>query len=268
MKKILYILTACIGLLTSCAKEDDLESVENTEYERLTPGDTKYSYLKVLNLTPGSPVVNYYIDGTKFSASLASSGIENAGYTYNGLFPDFGYAATTPGSHKFTAKIIPTAADANLEVLNTTISPAPGKYYTIYTTGQYSATNKMLGAPFVLEDVKPALDTSKIFVRLVNLAIGLPNIDLVKGPVVTDPKIITNIGYGQASNWVAIPNLGPGTAPIVPLWYINATTGVPLSTAVTNVTLTKGRAYTLYIRGIFGTTGTTAVTTTFYTTFF
>ncbi|RZK18126.1 MAG: DUF4397 domain-containing protein [Pedobacter sp.] len=233
MKKLIYVLTACIGLLYSCSKESDYENVENTEYEKLAPADPKYSYLKVLNLTPGSPVSNYYIDGVKFSASLSSSGVENAGYTYNGLFPDFGYAATTPGAHKFTAKIIPTATvDANLEVLNTTINPEAGKYYTIYTTGLYSATNKALGAPFVLEDVKPALDTTKIFVRLVNLATGLPNIE------------------------------------IIPLWYANSATGAPLFTVVTNATLVKGRAYTLYLRGISGTTGTTAVTQTFYTTFF
>ncbi|MDQ1141000.1 DUF4397 domain-containing protein [Pedobacter agri] len=268
MKKLLYILAASIGLLSSCSKESDYENVENTEYEKLAPADPKYSYLKVLNLTPGSPVANYYIDGTKFSAALASSGIENSGYTYNGLFPDFGYAVTTPGSHKFTAKIIPTAtADANLEILSTTINPEAGKYYTIYTTGLYSATNKALGAPFVLEDVKPALDTSKIFIRLVNLATGLPNIDIVRGSLVTDPKVITNIGYGKASDWVSLSNLGPGASPLVPLLYVNTATGTALSNAGT-ITLSKGRAYTLYIRGIFGTTGTTAVTTTFYTTFF
>lgn len=269
MKKLIYILSACIGLFSACSKEDDYENVENTEYEKLAPADPKYSYLKVLNLTPGSPVSNYYIDGTKFSASLSSTGIENAGYTYNGLFPDFGYAATTPGSHKFTAKIIPTATvDANLEILNTTINPEPGKYYTIYTTGLYSATNKALGTPFVLEDVKPALDTTKIFIRLVNLASGLPNIDLVRGTSVTDPKIITNVGYGQASNWVSLTNLGPGSSPIIPLWYASSATGAPLFPVVTNATLIKGRAYTLYLRGISGTTGTTAVTQTFYTTFF
>lgn len=269
MKKLIYILTACVALFTSCSKESDYEIVENTQYETLKPGDTKYSYLKVLNLTVGSPVVNYYMDGTKFSASLSSSGVENAGYGYNGLYPDFGYAATTPGAHKFIGRIIPSAsADANLEVLNTTITPAAGKYYTIYTTGLYSATNKVLGAPLLLEDIKPALDTSKIFVRFVNLCIGLPNIDIVKGVASTDQKIISNIGYGKASDWVQIPNPGIGTSPIIPIWYINSITGTPFSATATSITLLKGRAYTIYARGIFGTTGTTVPTFTYYSTFF
>jgi len=269
MKKLIYILTACVALLTSCAKESDYQSLENTEYEKLSPADTKYTYLKVLNLTPGSPVVNYYVDGVKFSSALSSSGVENAGYGYNGLYPDFGYAAVAPGSHKLTAKVIPTAtADKNLEVLNTTVSPEAGKYYTIYTTGQYSATNKVLGTPFVLEDVRPALDTSKIFIRFVNLCNGLPSIDIVKGAAATDPKIITNIGYGQASPWVAIPNVGNGTAPTIPLWYLLSATGAPIFTTVSNSTLTKGRAYTIYARGVIGATGTTAPTFTYYTTFY
>ncbi|UKT63600.1 DUF4397 domain-containing protein [Pedobacter mucosus] len=268
MKKILYFFVVGMGLLTACKKG---ELVENTPYEKIAPADPKYSYIKILNLTPGSPVANYYIDGTKFSASLSSTGIENTGYSYNILFPDFGYAVTTPGTHKLTAKIVPAAAaDANLEILNTTINPVAGKYYSLFTTGQYTTTSKTIPSVLTIEDIRPALDTAKIFVRFVNLANGSPNIDVVKGAdLATGTKIISNVAYGASSSgWVEIPALGAGTAPIVPIWFVNSATGASIFPAVLSLTITKGRAYTIYSRGIVGTTGTTLPTYTFYTTFF
>lgn len=269
MKKILYFIAVCTVLLAACKKNG--MTVENTEYEKVAPGDPKYSYLKFLNLTPGSPVSNYYLDGVKFSSALSSSGIENAGYTYNGLYPNLGYAITSPGNHKLTAKIIPTATvDANLEILNTTINPVAGKYYTYYTTGQYSATNKSLGTILAIEDVKPTLDTSKIFIRFINLCNGAPNIDIVKGDVATGPKLITNVAYGSVSTgWTEIPAPGSGTAPTIKLWFNNAATGATITATGVSVTLTKGGAYTIYSRGIFGTTATGTIPTyTFYTTFY
>ncbi|RZJ20347.1 MAG: DUF4397 domain-containing protein [Acinetobacter sp.] len=268
MKKLLYLFALSTVLLSACDKG---ELVENTPYEKLKVDDAKYTYIKILNLTPGSPVSNYYIDGTKFSAALSSTGVESTGYAYNGLFPDFGYASLAPGSHALTAKIVPAATvDANLQISNATITPAAGKYYTMFTTGQYSTTNKSLGPLLILEDIKPALDTSKIFMRFVNLCNGNPNVDVVKGDLPTAPKLITNIPYGGASTgWTEIPAPGNGISPVVKFWYLNSATGVALNATALSYTLTKGRAYTVYSRGIFGTTATATIPTyTFYTSFF
>jgi hypothetical protein len=268
MKKILYFMLLGIGLFSACEKG---ELVENTPYETLAPADPKYAYVKFLNVTPGSPVANYYLDGVKVSAALSSTGVENAGYTYNGVFPDLGYAATSPGAHKLTAKIIPTAtADPSLEILNTTITPAAGKYYTYFTSGQYSTTNKTLGTILAIEDVRPALDTAKIFVRFINLGVSSPNVDVIRGETTTTgTKIISNIATGTTSGWVDLPTPGQGTAPTNKYWFVTAGTTTPYVTAVYSGTLTKGRAYTLYLRGINGnTTATLMPQVTFYTTFY
>lgn len=266
MKKILYLIAVSTALLAACKKQ---ALVENTVYEKVNPGDPKYSYIKILNLTPGSPILTYYMDGIKFSGGLSSLGVENAGYTYNGLYPDLGYSVTTPGSHKLTAKVLATAtADPSLEVLNTTISPVAGKYYSIFTTGQYSATSKIIPSILTIEDIKPALDTSKIFIRLANLYNGGPNIDLVKGDVVTTGvKVISNVAYGTASDWVEVPAPGNGVAPTFKVFFNSSATGVPLSAAGTTITFSKGRAYTVYLRGVAGNT-TYPFSTGFYTTFY
>ncbi|RYF23179.1 MAG: DUF4397 domain-containing protein [Flavobacteriales bacterium] len=263
MKKILYFITVCTVLLAACKKNG--MTVENTEYEKIAPGDPKYSYLKFLNVTPGSPVSNYYLDGVKFSSALSSSGIENAGYAYNGLYPDLGYAVTSPGTHKVTANIVPSATvDKGLEVLNTTIAPQAGKYYTIFTTGQYSTTNKSIGPILVVEDTKPPLDTSKLAVRFINLYNGGPNLDFIRNS--TGVKLASNVAYGQVSPWTEITNPGPGAAPIILYTLNNATTNLPLISNISG-TLTKGRAYTIYIRGVFGN-ATYPATFGTYTTFY
>ena len=148
-------------------------------------------------------------------------------------------------------------------MLNTTINAGAGKYYTLFTSGVYSATNKSVGPILMIEDVRPSLDTAKIFLRLVNMYNGSPNLDLVK--VTTMSKISTNVAYGTASNFAEIPSPGNGTAPINSLALYNTVTGVALTTPG-NFTFTKGRAYTIYIRGVLGNT-TYPLTTGSYTTF-
>lgn len=263
MKKILYFIAAGAMLFSACEKGT---LVENTVYEKLAPADPKYAYVKILNLTPSSPVITYYMDGTKFSSASSTTGKESSGYAYNGLYPDLGYATTTPGAHVLTGKIIPTAAvDSGLEVLNASINVAGGKYYTIFTTGTYS-TDKKIASTVVLEDSRPALDTSKIFVRLANLYNGSPNLDMVRDAA-NGTKIVTNVAYGTSSGWVEIPNIGQGQTPATKLFFNNTGTTTTLLTAGVTATLTKGRAYTIYLRGIVGST-TFPLAGTFYTTFY
>lgn len=264
MKKLLYFLALGTVLLSACDKGD---LVENTPYETLKVDDPKYAYIKILNLTPSSPVSNYSLDGTRFSGALTSSGTENAGYGYNGLFPDLGYSAIAPGAHVLTANIIATAAaDKGLEVLRTNIAPEGGKYYTIFTTGIYSTTDKKIPSSVIIEDKKPALDTSKIFIRLVNLYNNSPNIDVTK-ETVSGTKIFSNIAYGTATEFVSIPAPGNGQTPAIRFFFNNAGTTTTLVTGGVNFTsLTKGRAYTLYLRGIAGST-TFPLSGTTYTTF-
>lgn len=240
-------MVACVGFFTACEKGT---LVETTEYEKVAPGDPKYSYLKILNLTPSSPVLNFLVDGKKFSANLSSSGVASTGYAYNGLFPDLGYAVVTPGTRSLTATIAPTATvDPNLEVFKQSINAAAGKYFTIFTTGVYSTATKNIPSALVLEDIKPALDTSKIFIRVVNLYNGSPNMDITR--ISTGVKLVSNLAYGTASPFTEIPNPGAGAAPSNAFTVTNAATGAALVTTLT-VSLTKGRAYTIYFRGILG----------------
>lgn len=240
MKKILYLFAVGTALFTSCKKGT---LVESTVYEKLEPGSTKYAYLKILNASPGSPVINFYINGTKFSSAYTSLGKENGGYGYDGLFPNLGYAITKPGSQELTGKTLDSAkVDPGVQVFKTTITPEGGKYYSIITTGSYDAVAKKIPSSVILDDVRPATDTTKVFVRFVNLYNGGPSIDMTQ--VVGGQKIASNVAFGKASNWVTIPNAGQSNK----YAFSDSGTGVAF-TATLTAALLKGRAYTIYVYG-------------------
>lgn len=265
MKKILYFIAAGALLFSACEKGT---LVENTVYEKLAPADTKYAYVKILNLTPSSPVLTYYMDGTKFSAGYTASGAEASGFAYNGLYPDLGYASVTPGAHALAGKILSTATvDPGLEVLTSPITLEGGKYYTLFTTGTYSTVDKKIASSVVVQDVRPTLDTSKVFVRFAHFYNGTGNLDVVKDAAATGPKIVSNVAYGTVSGWMEVPNPGQGTGISVKVFFNNAGTPTPLAAAGSTLSFTKGRAYTIYVRGITGST-TFPLSATYYTTFY
>lgn len=257
MKRILYILAAIGFIFTSCDKS---ELVETTPYTKVIDGDPNYSYVKFLNITPGSPSVNFYVNDVKISGVYSSASTET-GYGYAGLFPDVGYVALKPGNNTLKANIVSSAAtDKNLNVFSSTVNMEAGKYFSIFTTGVYNATDKKIESSLVVQDVKPALDTGKIFVRVVNLYSGGPKLDLIQAG--SGEKIISNVAYNTASEFVTIPN--PGVANVYNIG--NAETNAVLKASLFSLTLTKGRAYTFIIRGISGST-TYPLAGTYYTTF-
>ncbi|MBD3749877.1 MAG: DUF4397 domain-containing protein [Sphingobacteriales bacterium] len=257
MKKLILILALGFGLFTACKKGT---LVENTTYEKLEIGSNKYAYLKLLNLSPGSPVVNFYVNGTKFSAGYSTSGLETGGFAYNGLFPSFGYANTISGSQTLSAKTLAGAStDPNLEVFSTNINPEGGKYYSIITNGLYNTSTKQIPSYKMIEDVRPATDTTKVFIRLLNLYGGGPALDMLQD--VTNEKIVSAVPSGEVSDWVTIPKPGQTNKYLLK----DANTQETLGTLT--ATLTKGRAYTIYTRGISGDSSF-PFAVTFYTTFY
>ncbi|WP_443945355.1 hypothetical protein ACJVDH_20950 [Pedobacter sp. AW1-32] len=264
MKKIVYLIVVCVVLFSACKK---MALVETTKYETITPGDPKYSYVKILNLSPGSPVLTFNVDGAKFSAALSSAGSVNAGYTYNGLFPDLGYAVATPGTRIVSGNVIPSAtADANLEVFNASVNLAAGKYYSIIPYGIYNTTTKKIPSSYIIEDIRPATDTTKIFVRMANFYNNGPSLDLLKDSA-TGTKLISNSAFGTVSDWVSIPNPGNTSTPSNKFYLNVAGTSTTLISAGATLSLSKGRAYTIYLRGTLGSTAFPATMST-YTTFY
>lgn len=246
MKKLIYTLIGFALFFAACNKNKEI--VENTKYEKLEIGDSKYTYLKFLNLSQGSPIVNYYLNGSKFSARLSSTGVENGGYTFSQIFPGSGnYAAAAPGQYQVSAKIIPTAAtDPNLEVFNNSTSFAGGKNYSIYFYNKYNVSAKKIPAYVVYEDVRPTLDTTSVLVRLASFGTNAPSFDLSVGTTYIAP-IVKNVTPGKISDWARLANLGPGIDIALKAYLTISGQSAPVIAAGNDLTLSKGRAYTVYI---------------------
>ena len=248
-------------MFTACKKGD---LVESTPYNKINAGDPTYSYLRFINITPGSPNINFYLNSTRVTGAYnALSG--ETGFGYLTFFPNLGgqYVPITPGKNTIDAKIVSSATtDANLNVFNTPIETVGGKYYSLLTTGAYT-TDKKISNSVLLEEVKPLLDTTKILVRLVNLFNGgTANLDMVQKS--TGQVLISNVAQNMVSPYVAIPL--PGQANVYVFNYTGTTTA-PIATYSVTATLTKGQAYTFFVRGINGSTAFpfgTNYTTSFY----
>ncbi|AZI25046.1 DUF4397 domain-containing protein [Pedobacter sp. G11] len=261
MKKTLYILIAIATTFAACKKG---ELVESTPYTKINVGDPAYSFLRFINVTPGSPSINFYLNDTRISGAYNALTGET-GFSYLNIFPLIGgqFLPITPGTNKIDAKIVSSAAtDKSLNVFNSTITTGGGKYYTMFTTGSYNTADKKITSSLLLEEVKPALDTTKIFVRLVNLYNGgTANIDMVQRT--TGQIIIPNVAFNSASGFVEIPL--PGQANIYQ--FNNTGTTTQTSPTLITATLTKGQAYTFVLRGVAGST-TTPFGINFYASFY
>lgn len=261
MKKISYYFIASIVLLASCSKTDVVENTQSPKTPETT--NNKNAYLKILNVTPSSPTVNFYIDGAKLTYAQPIVGFDYPSYSYNAVSFDFGYSIVSAGNRTLSAKIIASATtDANLEVFSQTITPDAGKYYTIFTTGNY--TSKKIPSSVIVEDKTSGIDPTKILIRVANFYNGSTKLDLFKESA-TGTKIVSDIAYGTISDWVDISALTSGTNNSIKVVFNSTTASTPLISTETTLTLSKGRAYTLYTSGVLGNTNF-PLTTNLYTT--
>lgn len=248
MKKLLYTIALVAILFTACKKGD---LVESTPYTKINAGDPAYSFLRFINITPASPNINFYLNSTRISGAYnALSG--ETGFGYLSFFPNLGgqYLPITPGTNTIDAKVVSSAAaDPNLNVFNKSIVTTGGKYYSLVTTGSY--TDKKITNSILLEEVKPILDTTKVLIRLVNLFNGgTANLDMVQKTATTSQVLIPNIAVNEVSPYISIPLPGQANNYV---FYYTGTSVSPTAYTLTS-TLTKGQAYTFFVRGVNGST--------------
>ena len=153
-----------------------------------------------------------------------------------------------------------------MEVYNTPVNFGAGKYYSIIPNGIYTVASKKIPASYIIEDVRPATDTTKIFIRLANFYNNGPAVDLIKDSA-TGTKLISNSANGTVSNWISIPNPGNTSSPSNKFYLNVAGTATTLITDGATLNMAKGRAYTLYLRGVLGN-ATYPATLVTYTTFY
>lgn len=225
---------------------------ENTIPERFTPVPASNTSVKFLNLSPGSPSVNFYVNGAKATAFAPTSAGAVTGMAYNGSYPSTsGYATLPSGALKMEAIVIPSSSVGAGTTLNTfTREFNSGKFYTVVLVDTFTSV-----APIVIEDDPSVPDPGKAYFRIANFSAGSPyKVEVMK----------TSTGYSYSKTFasvaaksvVAYDTLGSGSGQVYKVYLRNAATDEKLDSIV-NFAPLQSKKYTVYIRGGKATTGTT-----------
>lgn len=249
--KILNILTLCLlCVLSACEKDTSLEATATLAVDSNKP------FVKFFNASPDSPIINFYMDNIKMTGTYTVSGTET-GIAYAAIYPSLGYSQSSGTSSKILTKIAGSSTvNPGVVTSESTVNLAAGKYYSVFAVDQYDLVNKKQNL-LVIEDKSPATDTSKVFLRLVNLQVKRAKVDVSLN---TGEKLFSGVEYLKSTDFVSIPNPGKESTYILK----DSTTGaiIPLTL---KLNLSKGRAYTLVLRGVAGTiSGVNAHAATIY----
>lgn len=250
MKILNLVILSFLCVFSACEKDTSLETTATTSVDSNKP------FIKFLNASPGSPIINFYMDNVKMTGTYTVSGTET-GIAYAAIYPSLGYSQSTGSAGKISTKIAGSSTvDPGVTTNESTVNLAAGKYYSVFAVDQYDVVNKKQNL-LVIEDKSPATDTSKVFLRLVNLQVKRAKVDL---SLDTGEKLFSGVEYLKSTDFVSLPNPGKERTYIFKDTSTGAT--VPLTL---KLTLTKGRSYTLVLRGVAGTTtGANAHAVTLY----
>lgn len=253
MKNIRSILTILLAAaaLPACDK--------NAVREIAGPADDG-AFVKFFNFAPSSPAVNFYANNTKVTAissttcailtesnqtvctTTGSESTSGVGYGSSANGANGWYSALDAGQYTLSGRIA-AATDKNLPISNLQTNLASGHRYSYYLSGPYNTTTKTADS-FVIEDVLPAVDYAKAYVRFVNaISTSSPMVLYATNTgTTTETAVGGGVAYKEGGAFVA---LDPG---VYNLATRLATGGGNLVTR-TGVGFSAGRIYTIGARG-------------------
>lgn len=248
--KINLIMLGLFFVVSACEKDTKLESTATSSVDLTKP------FVKFINASPESPIINFYMDNIKMTGAYTVSGTET-GIAYAAIYPSLEYSQSNGSSGKISTKIAAASTlNPGVTTNESAVNLAAGKYYSVFAVDVYDAANKKQGL-IVIEDKKPSLDTTKAFLRVVNVQVKRAKADVVLS---TGEKLFSGVDYKKETEFVSIPNPGKESTYILKDTASGAVIPITLK-----LTLAKGRIYTLILRGIAGTTtGVNAQTVTLY----
>lgn len=210
--------------------------------------------IKFFNFGVNAPAVHFFLDGTKMTATVSTTGVEAVtgvayGFAGSGGF----YASTEPGPYALTGRITATV-DKNLPIATQAVTLVDGVSYSYYMSGFYNTTTKVSDGFLVEDAYSPEIDFANAYVRFVHASSNANPLQLIATRAT--PALVDTIGalvsYKGAGAFEAV---SPGVYDLA-LRYAATTTNAVARTAVSFV---AGRVYTITLRGDITVVSTTAV---------
>ncbi len=190
-----------------------------------------------------------YVNGNKIT------GATNVTYG-GGVFPGLEYSLVPAGDINLKAVIPAGTNNPAIPVLDATLKVGDQKTYTAFITDSLPTTSVFL----VEENFSQVADSGMYFVRLVNVTMGAPALDLYG---TSDAMVIaSSVPYKAASDFKKV-FVGAGARAFA-LRLAGGTTNL----ATASITPVAGRMYTLLTYGVINKGGTRSPRLTFYTSRF
>jgi len=209
--------------------------------------------VKFFHFGINGPQVNFYANNSKVTAISSTNGQESTvGVAYGAVAAGNLYTALPVGQTTFQGRISATV-DKDLPIANVAATLADGKAYSVYLSGFYNTTTKLVEG-FVVEDAFPAdIDYSQALVRFVNASPNSQPMQLtVRNPTTgADLVVGGSIAYKAAGAFVGVPT---GSYDLFTRTAGSTTNAI----ARTAVSFLAGRVYTISARGDMTVTSTTA----------
>lgn len=181
------------------------------------------SYLRLLHASPLSPSVDVYINSIPTVRDLRYKGFTE-------------YLPIAQGS--YNVKLF-KAGTANL-IFNTDIKIAPNQIETLCVIGKDPADLSL----FQVRDPKLLVDTTKAYLRIVQLSPNIPSIDVVTSNNIT---LFTDVSYKEKQGYVSLN-------PSIYALDFNLADTTTSVLYVPNIKLKANKFYTLYVVGLLNDT--------------
>lgn len=220
---VLGALSFLTVLLSGCLKEAQNSTV------------TPKTYISLLHLAPVAPSVEVYFDNTKASSAIS----------YGMVSPS--YSALEPGAFGISFK--KASSDS-------VVASLPSAFYdslSYYTLVLYNTDPTHVGALRIKDDYS-GLTSDKSFYRFFHLSPDVGAVDLYFDNNLIDPsRQYADNAAGSFYN--DFNSITPNTHSVV----VKKANSDSVIASLSSVTLSAGDAFTLYLKGVSGGTGSNAV---------
>lgn len=243
-KLIIGCFAMCMVALAACTKT-------HTIPDRFSPVPTGMANIKFLNMSPGAPQVNFFVNSNKFSAGNPTSGGAVTGISYPGFYPSaVGYAMTPAGSIKVDV-IVPESSTVmpNATVLTTTQTVDANKFYTLVMLDTITQAKAIM-----VQDDASLPDATMSYIRVANFLADSTIKAVVTKTSTGDPFVKTYASVG-ARTVLPFDALAASNGEVYKIDF-RRTSNDALVGTITNFAPSQTKKYTVYIRGAKGIGGT------------
>ncbi|KER10269.1 MAG: hypothetical protein HY22_05110 [[Candidatus Thermochlorobacteriaceae] bacterium GBChlB] len=247
-----FIALTLVSFLSGCARQTTSpDPLENT------------ASVRTLHLSPGSPALNMRINGARLNAPGTTNPSDTIRYLDNRAYFSIPAGATTVNLVSAPTFAIPSPPQLTLTAQ---FQAEPNQQrYTVAVVDTIPRVSTVVYRDTVVAPTVEALPPGRVLVRVVHASPNAPAVTpvlrVISGAAPDSVRTFPSISFRQATPYIRL-NAGSGT-----LQILNSATQAVIATPAASVpgpgagsaSAIPGFIYTIYIRGIAGNTGATAL---------